>query len=239
MRRLWRYAWKSSDGSRHEGTIDAETRDGAFAALRERGIRPIKVTQVLRLRDRLALLARSLAFVTALVAFSAAVTTSLVVTRGLGPDGPSDADAPGGQVANPMPRKQLDTAGLDLGLVFRYESERYLARFASPGRVDCGAADDAGLPADIHDALESPIVIRADDSRTVVDLKRIVAGIKRDVSLFASIGKSPEEIGEWLATRQLMEANYRQQLIGGRERDVRSKAAVNEKLRALGLAEID
>ena len=37
------YAYKDSDGKRHEAAIEASGRDAAFAALREQGIRPIKV----------------------------------------------------------------------------------------------------------------------------------------------------------------------------------------------------
>ena len=97
MRRLWRYAWKSSDGSRHEGTIDAETRDGAFAALRERGIRPIKVTQVLRLRDRLALLA-PLNFVASIIVILKALSIrggKIYVVSYATLKNPDDDDAPG------------------------------------------------------------------------------------------------------------------------------------------------
>ena len=37
------YAYKTSDGVRHEDAMESESRAAAFAALRERGIRPIKV----------------------------------------------------------------------------------------------------------------------------------------------------------------------------------------------------
>ena len=37
------YAYKSSDGVRHEAAIEAESRDEVFQLLRGRGIRPIKV----------------------------------------------------------------------------------------------------------------------------------------------------------------------------------------------------
>ena len=37
------YAYKTSDGTRHEDEIESESREAAFAALREKGIRPIKV----------------------------------------------------------------------------------------------------------------------------------------------------------------------------------------------------
>ena len=37
------YAYKTSDGVRHEASIDAESREAVFEALRAHGIRPIKV----------------------------------------------------------------------------------------------------------------------------------------------------------------------------------------------------
>ena len=43
MSRLWTYAWKSSDGTRHEDTMEAATKDAVFTALRERGIKAIRV----------------------------------------------------------------------------------------------------------------------------------------------------------------------------------------------------
>ena len=39
----YRYAYKTSDGVRHEDMIDADSREGVFAALRARGIKAIKV----------------------------------------------------------------------------------------------------------------------------------------------------------------------------------------------------
>ena len=37
------YAYKTSDGVRHEASMDAESREAVFEALRAEGIRPIKV----------------------------------------------------------------------------------------------------------------------------------------------------------------------------------------------------
>ena len=37
------YAYKTPDGIRHEASIEAPSRDVAFAVLRSQGIRPIKV----------------------------------------------------------------------------------------------------------------------------------------------------------------------------------------------------
>ena len=44
--RNWTYSYKTSDGVRHEGTLSAPSKDMAFAALREKGIRPIRVDEL-------------------------------------------------------------------------------------------------------------------------------------------------------------------------------------------------
>lgn len=43
--RTWSYTYKTSDGIRHEAVIEAETMDGVYGALKEKGIRPIKVSE--------------------------------------------------------------------------------------------------------------------------------------------------------------------------------------------------
>lgn len=244
MTRLWAYAWKSSDGARREETIEAPSRDEAFRLLREKGIRPIKVDQVLRPIDHAINFSRhfGIVLVVAVVVFlvtrfidrgakSASPETPIVMP----PVKTGDVAAPE-RVATPLPRKQVSVLNIDLASVFSYECERYLARFASPGALDAVAGEP--LPGDTIDALKSPIFIQDDDSQEIIDLKRIVAGIKEDVARFLASGKSLPDIAEWLALRQQMEADFRRQLIGGRERDRFSKDAINEKLRAMGLKEL-
>lgn len=43
--RTWTYSYKTSDGLRHEAEMSAPTKDDVYAALRERGIRAIRVTE--------------------------------------------------------------------------------------------------------------------------------------------------------------------------------------------------
>ena len=254
MSRLWTYAWKSSDGTRHEDTMEAENKEAVFTALRERGIKAIRVDQVIRKRDRIEQLLRRfgilalVAAVAAAVAFYAAKSNNGEAQTPVAPNtngnGVIESDvvsfdqpsAPGDRIAKPLPRKQINTDGLALDRLFKYESEQYLVRFAAPGIVG-GVTGE--LPSDLFDALESPILIRANDTQVVSDLKRIVAGIKQDIALFHSSGKSAAEIADWLKMRQQMEADFRQQLIGGRSKDKASKSAINDKLRAMGLAEIE
>ena len=43
MAMKYTYAYKTSDGARHEAAMEAGSRDAVFAALRARGIKAIKV----------------------------------------------------------------------------------------------------------------------------------------------------------------------------------------------------
>ena len=47
------YAYKTSDGARHEASIEAASRDAAFAALKARGIRPSAVRETPGLANKL------------------------------------------------------------------------------------------------------------------------------------------------------------------------------------------
>jgi len=46
--RRFSYVWKSSDGDRHVDEMCARSKDDVFAALRERGIRPVRVDAIPR-----------------------------------------------------------------------------------------------------------------------------------------------------------------------------------------------
>lgn len=240
MTRLWAYSWKSSDGVRHEDTIEAPTREAAFESLRGRGVKPIKVTQRVRPVDRiLSWLSRG-AVLVAVAVVAAVAAFTFARKGGTVPNAADVAGSPSGGVvrlAMPLPRRQIDLSGIDLGSVFAYRGEAYLCRYAAPGVVRDGTAPEP--PDDLAASLGKPIAIEPGDSPAVVELKRVVAGIKEDVSLFLANGKSLASVAEWLELRQQMEANFRRQLIGGRGRDARSKADINSKLRAMGLEEIE
>lgn len=46
--RQWRYSYKTSDGLKHESEIFASDKDSAYGELRQRGIRPIRVEEIVR-----------------------------------------------------------------------------------------------------------------------------------------------------------------------------------------------
>ena len=129
----------------------------------------------------------------------------------------------GPRIAKARARKQI--SGLPLApdelcalfnRVFSHPSESWLARFAQPGVFIPDSKDDdiqGVLEDDLVDALEDAIVILPDDSQEIVDVKRIVAGLKEEISLLLTSGKSIPDARKWLEGRQQMESDYRRTIL--------------------------
>ncbi|MBR4614830.1 MAG: hypothetical protein IKO55_04435, partial [Kiritimatiellae bacterium] len=142
------FAYKTSDGVRHEDSLDANCRDEAFQVLRGRGIRPIKVVaadgskangEVRGLRKRA---------VFALVAL-AAVVAGVVAYLG----GERTGAATAVNSATSAPRHQIygDPAtveGLehgDFAAVLPRAGDQMLAVFAQPGKLMCAKGTNPRL----------------------------------------------------------------------------------------------
>ena len=134
------FAYKTSDGVRHEDSLDANSRDEVFEALRGRGIRPIKVVaadgskangEVHGLRKRA---------VFALVALAAAVAGVVAYLGGERTGATTAANS-----AASAPRHQIygDPAtveGLERGDFAAHlprVGDQMLAVFAQPGKLMC------------------------------------------------------------------------------------------------------
>ena len=152
----------------------------------------------------------------------------------------------GDRVAKPHPRKYIKSlAGrLDSVTCFEHPSENYLARFAMPG---VGGGDEvresAELVSDLRDALESEIVISANDPADIAELKRIVAGLKEEADIHLRSGSGILDFLKFLRLRQKMESDCRQRIVeealmdgGDRERRL---AEANGTLAAMGLAPME
>ena len=218
----FRYSWKSSDGSRHVDEISAKSKEDAFALLRERGIKAIKVEptgwrgifQGTKKRSA-ALIALVAAAVAGGVVFFGTERTVAERPRPRTIESNVVEVRVGKRNAKPLPRKWFDLSlsAAELERTFGRPSERFLARYARPG-VRCG---DVQMPKDVEDDLfetiDAPIVIEEGDARPIVLLKRIVAGIKVEVEIKLSSGEQPDKIVEWLNRRQEMEAAFRDAVI--------------------------
>ena len=200
------YAYKTSDGTRHEATMVAQSRDEVFAELRKRGIKAIKVVaadgskangEIHGVRKRV---------VAALVAFVAGgvgVVAYFGGTRSGGDLGGSVATA----FATGQDRRQVigDAAIIEKGIrngwsdVFELEGERFLASFAIPG-VKAGQRNTSEK--EFAAALENKCVGIDSDSLEARQIKAMVEGMKNEARRYLAAGGSIVEYGKRLTERQ-------------------------------------
>ena len=195
------YAYKSSDGSRHEASMDAESREAVFEVLRKKGIRPIKVVagdgskangEIRGVRRRVVGIAVVLAAIVAVIA------TSLYNRASTPP-------LPGFEVE--QTRRQIigDTAIIDKGIatgwsdVFPDEGDRFFASFAIPG-VKAGQRNTTIK--EIDAALHRNVEVSDSDGMETRQVKSMVAGMKAEARAYIAAGGSIVEYGKRLTERQ-------------------------------------
>ncbi len=195
------FAYKTSDGIRHEDSLEAGSRDEVFEVLRGRGIRPIKVVaadgskangEVRGVKKRV------VAALVALAAIGAVVVTSLY-NRAIAPSLP---EFEAGQT-----RRQIigDTAIIDKGIatgwseVFAEEGDRFFASFAIPG-VKAGQRNTT--VEEIMAALERDIGAADSDGMEARQIKAMVSGMKAEARAYIRAGGTIVEYGKRLTERQ-------------------------------------
>ena len=224
------YAYKTSDGMRHEDSMNASSREEVFTELRKRGIKAIKVVaadgskangEVRGVRRRVVL---------AIVCLAAIVTGGIVymVTSGKAGSIATKAhiEAPAGRMrtASSLPRQVIpgDRGRIaEAAASLKSAPERLLAAFAEPGRP-LGALDKkVPTEAEFAAVLREPLKIADDEFTESVDLKRIVTRMKADLRRFLAAGGTAEEFVAELIKRQKLEVAYRE----------KAEARLNEMLK--------
>ena len=202
------YAYKTSDGTRHEAAMDAESRDAVFAALREKGIKAIKVVaadgskangEVRGVRKRVLAAA-------VLVAALVAIVGTVVVGRGFRP-----RRGESGVFALPIDfdstvRRQVigDTAVIEKGVrtgwadVFATEGERFLASFAIPG---VPAGQRSTTEELLREALHCP-PSTSTSSLEARQIRAMVEGMKDEARAYIAAGGTIVGYGKRLVERQ-------------------------------------
>ena len=249
------FAYKTSDGVRHEDSLDASSRDEVFQVLRGRGIRPIKVVaadgskangEVHGLRKRA---------VFALVALAALVAGVFAYLGGERTGAATAANS-----ATSAPRHQIygDPAtveGLERGDFAAHlprVGDQMLAVFAQPGKLMCAkganprrideksyGAFEAYAKNDL--AVENDIAINSADSREITELKQIVNGIREEMRYYLANGNgTPRSFWRRLNERTAQEIQIFERT--RRELENESSPEVweskNDALRRLGLRTI-
>ncbi|MBO7689083.1 MAG: hypothetical protein J6V72_22075 [Kiritimatiellae bacterium] len=232
---LFTYTYRSSDGQRHTAEIEAESRDAAFARVRaELGIKPIKVVAVEgesgALGDRALPDGRNKRYrwIWGAAILAAAILAVVVGTwwwgRAARPEAaPYQVMTPQGavtlSVATPLPRQMIpgDRRKIEEAVaqerdppVFHFAAEKWLARFAEPGRAVATTEGTKPTDAEFTACLREPIRIASSDFTEVVDLKRIVTGMKREMRAYIAGGGTVEGYLAELEKRQRLEISYRE-----------------------------
>ncbi len=196
------YAYKTSDGSRHEASIEAASRDEAFALLRKEGIRPIKVVAADGAKANGEIRGVRKRVVAAIVA--AAVLLAMVTTGVYYHLSPVESAA--GFEAEQTRRYPIgDAAVIEKGIltgwsdVFKDEGERFLASFAVPG-VKAGQRNTTA--GEVEAALGRQVEADAGDGLEARQIKAMVEGMKREARAYIAAGGSIAEYCKRLTERQ-------------------------------------
>ena len=221
------YAYKTSDGTRHEESMNASSREEVFIALRAKGIKAIKVVAAdgSRANGEVRGIRKRVVFVIACVvaALTGAIVYFTAQRRNLVTPEAHSASAAKLRNATPLPRQMIPG---DRGRIAEAAesltnvAERVLAAFAEPGRT---FVLESKLPTEAEFAaiLREPLKITDDEFTESVDLKRIVTRIKADLRRFLTAGGTADEFVAELIKRQKLEIAYRE----------KAEARLNEMLK--------
>lgn len=247
------YAYKTSDGVRHEESMDAPTRESVFETLRAQGIKAIKVVAAdgskangeakeegKRKKEKVWYASAAALFALfALFAFF----VFFVAKKDTPPSSPEVASTPRHQIyGDPALMQELYEDGF--ARVFDDATDRYIAYFAQPGVVP-----DERLLAKLRPFILSKSAGRdlkatgrdqkldTVESREIRELREIVAGMRDEMRAFMADGSSLVDYLNALSERQREENSIYErvsaELEGERDESVREKK--NAALRALGL----
>ena len=135
--------------------------------------------------------------------------------------------------------ENVDGASYEAGQgVFAHAAERWLARYAEPGRkIEGLKIEDLRLGGEDswRSCLRETIRIASSDFTEVVDLKRIVAGMKREMNAYLAGGGSVDGYLAELEKRQRLEMSYREraeQKLGELLKEPKGDASRQDQLKA-------
>ena len=208
------YAYKTSDGVRHEAAMDAESREAVFAALRQQGIKAIKVVAAdgSKANGEIRGIRKRVLAVSVVGACIGTAILTVIIRSTPTPSTYTSFDA--------RTRRQIigDTAVIEKGIrtgwadVFELEGERFLASFAIPG---VPAGQRSTTVEEIQKALDSPWREVSDtprqlssDSIEARQIRAMVEGMKDEARRFVKAGGSIAQYGRLLVQRQEEEIAY-------------------------------
>lgn len=223
--------------------MNADSREDVFSALRKQGIRPIKVVaadgckangEIRGVRKRVVVIAVILAAIFAGVSVYFALSSS------------SEHSTCSVCIAKPLPRQEI------AGHRDRIEStisnlenkaEAFLARFVEPGRPFVAPETDWPTKAAFEKALNTPTTFATNEFTEQIDVKRILAYLKFEMSFYLKHGGYVSGYIKELIRRQEMEIAERNkhsqrlnELLDKSDKDAYNYwLRANAQLRAMGI----
>lgn len=200
--RTYTYTYQDAQGLRHEGEVRAADKDSAYAELRAKGIRPMKVVEKiapvvkkgirgLRKRDIVAIVVTGV-----VVAIAASV-----YCFGLGRKSGAAENQAREEIDLGAPRHIVAMPSEDtLNEIFPNDSLRLLAKYAVPGASV--EVEDAEL---IESEVFAPIAVSESDTQDVSELKQIVIGMQQDARRYSATPDGMARYLDFLKERQAME----------------------------------
>ena len=199
------YAYKTSDGARHEAAMEAESREAVFAALRTRGIKAIKVVAADGSKANGEVRGAKVAKTAMAIVGFTAVASVLVLSFALYAFFAAKKTSESAIISTPRHQIYGDPAimeGLERGDFAAHLprfGDQMLAVFAQPGKLMCAKGANprrideksyAAFEAYASNELtaENDIVLDAADSREITELKQIVNGMREEMRYYLANG---------------------------------------------------
>ena len=203
------YEYRTHENKRRSGVISAPDRDSAFAMLKSRGIRPSSVREAPGLWNKLFGKGKRWMLIGVLLFL-------VVVLAGVLHRQAKNANEQESQGKFAV-RSQIygdswvlkSISANRWADVFESEGDRFLACHAIPGR-DCGCkllgrVEREAICRTLVEEVDRLCVIMADDLFEVVEIKRMVNGLKREMKEYLDAGGSAEKYISRLDIRQTAE----------------------------------
>ena len=201
------YAYKTSDGVRHEDAMEADSREEVFVRLRERGIKAIKVVAADGSKANGEMPSKGLfggrgVFALPIIAV-AMIGIAVWWLYGVR----ATPALPGDDFLAAGTRRQAigDPAVIEKGIrsgwadVFEREGERFLASFAIPG---VKAGQRSTREEEIRSVLDQTLAPKDGDSIEARQIKAMVEGMKQEARRYIAAGGTIVGYGKRLVERQ-------------------------------------
>lgn len=211
------YQYRTSDNVRHDGEICAPSREAAFALLKAKGIRPGLVEEAPGFFNKLFGKGKRWMAIGALAIVASVLAVMLCRDR----QRASEMISAGVKVDDgTLDRRQLLGDALviakgvesDWGDVFSRKCDRFLAKYVQPGTPvrRLPPSELAVVVEELAATLSGdPLVVEEDDLEEVKQVKRIVAGIRKEMREYVQDGGTVSQYVDCLMQRQQYETSLR------------------------------